>query len=164
MNYKDLIKDYHAKGFASEKRMWEAVQAIDGAMACLKEKSPEVYDRSMRALHVSFCGPHYNEAFACEDVSCLFHKNRKGETVKGEHWNMEQVSNAVKGYPIPGNATPYDIYVALNAHWHDKEVKFSEWFPEDHEKRIIEDAISFYFNDPDAPEGKIWIYMEAMKG
>lgn len=82
MNYKDLIKDYHAKGFVSEKRMWEAVQAIDSAMACLKEKSPEVYDRSMRALHVSFCGPHYNEAFACEDVSCLFHKNRKGNREK----------------------------------------------------------------------------------
>lgn len=30
------------------------------------------------------------------------------------------------------------------------------------EKKIIEDAINFYFMDDDAPEGKVWIYMCAM--
>lgn len=30
------------------------------------------------------------------------------------------------------------------------------------EKKIIEDAVNFYFMDDDAPEGKVWIYMCAM--
>ena len=63
---------------------------------------------------------------------------------------------------IPGNTNIWDVYVALNANWNDKNVKFTEWFNEDADKKIIEDAISFYFMDADAPDGKVWLYMDAM--
>ena len=109
----------------------------------------------------AFCGPHYNECFARMDVAAMRHKGKAGEH-KGEHWNMEQVATAIKGMSIPGNTNIWDVYVALNANWHDKEVKFSEWFGPDAEKKIIDDAINFYFLDDDAPEGKVWIYMCAM--
>lgn len=162
MRYKELMKDYHSKGMVSEKKMWEAIGELDEAMECLKEKAPEKYDEAMRDLHEVFCGPHYNDFFAREDVAGMHHKSAKGEVVKGEHWNMEQVTAAIKGVSIPGNVNIWDVYVALNANWHDKEVKFAEWFGQDVEKRIVEDAISFYFNDADAPDGKIWLYMDAM--
>lgn len=162
MHYKELIKEYHAKGFGSEKKMWESVYILEDAMECLKEKDPEEYEEAMRDLHEVFCGSHYNEHFACEDVSGMRHKNSKGEEIKGEHWNVEQVKEAVKGISLPSNTTIWDMYVALNANWHDKEVKFKEWFGEDAEKKIIEDAICFYFKDEDAPEGKVWLYMDAM--
>lgn len=164
MNYKELIKDYHAKGFGSEKKMWESIYALEDAMECLKEKDPDTYDEAMRDLHEVFCGTHYTECFAREDVAGMHHKNSKGEVIRGEHWNMDQVTSAAKGLPVPSTATPWDVYVALNANWHDKEVKFTEWFGNDAEKRIVEDAVSFYFNDADAPEGKVWLYMEAMDG
>lgn len=48
---------------------------------------------------------------------------------------MEQVATAIKGMSIPGNTNIWDVYVALNANWHDKEVKFTEWFGPDAEKR-----------------------------
>ena len=35
-------------------------------------------------------------------------------------------------------------------------------FNADADKKIIEDAISFYFMDADAPDGKVWLYMDAM--
>lgn len=163
MHYKELIKDYHAKGFGSEKKMWESIYALEDAMECLKEKDPDEYDEAMRDLHEVFCGPHYNECFAREDVAGMHHKNTKGEIIKGEHWNMDQVTSAAKGLSVPAAATPWDVYVALNANWHDKEVKFTEWFGPDADKRIIEDAINFYFNDADAPAGKVWLYMDAME-
>lgn len=163
MHYKELIKDYHAKGFGSEKKMWESIYALEDAMECLKEKDPDTYDEAMRDLHEVFCGPHYTECFAREDVAGMHHKNSKGEVIRGEHWNMDQVTSAAKGLPVPSTATPWDVYVALNANWHDKEVKFTEWFGPEAEKRIVEDAISFYFNDADAPEGKVWLYMDAME-
>lgn len=164
MHYKELIKDYHAKGFGSEKKMWDSIYALEDAMECLKEKDPEKYDEAMRDLHEVFCGPHYNEPFARKDVASMHHKNAKGEIIKGEHWNIEQVTTAAKGLSVPSTASLWDVYVALNANWHDKEVKFAEWFGQDVEKRIVEDAISFYFNDADAPDGKIWLYMDAMDG
>lgn len=162
MNYKELIKSYQSKGFGTEKKMWESIYALEDAMNCLKEKSPDAYDKAMRDLHEVFFGPHYNECFAREDVAKMHHKNSKGEMVKGEHWNMEQVASAIKGMSIPGNTNIWDVHVALNANWHDKEVKFSEWFGPEADKRIIEDAINFYFMDADAPDGKIWRYIDAM--
>lgn len=162
MHYKQLMKEYQAKGLVSEKKMWEAVSVLENPMSCLKEKDPETYDEAMRDLHEVFCGPHYNESFAREDVSIMHHKNIKGEAVKGEHWNMEQVTTAIKGLSIPGNANIWDVYVALNANWHDKDIKFGEWFNTDAEKKIIEDAINFYFMDADGPDGKVWLYMNAM--
>lgn len=163
MRYKDLMKDYHSKGMVSEKKMWEAIGGLDEAMECLKEKDPEKYDEAMRDLHEVFCGPHYNDFFAREDVAGMHHKSAKGEVVKGEHWNMEQVTAAIKGVSIPGNVNIWDVYVALNANWHDKNIKFTEWFGSDADKKIIEDAINFYFMDIDGPDGKIWRYMDAME-
>jgi len=163
VNYKELIKDYHAKGFGSEKKMWESIYALEDAMMCLKEKDPDTYDEAIRNLHEVFCGSHYNECFAREDVAGMHHKSAKGEVIKGEHWNMEQVAAAIKGVSIPGNTNIWDVYVALNANWHDKNVKFAEWFGTDADRKIIEDAVSFYFMDEDGPkDGKIWEYMCAM--
>lgn len=162
MRYKELMKDYHSKGMVSEKKMWEAIGGLDEAMECLKEKDPEKYDEAIRDLHEVFCGPHYNECFAREDVAGMHHKSAKGEVIKGEHWNMEQVASAIKGMSIPGNTNIWDVYVSVNANWHDKEVKFAEWFGADADKKIIEDAVNFYFMDSDAPDGKVWLYMCAM--
>ena len=61
MNYKELIKSYQSKGFGTEKKMWESIYALEDAMNCLKEKSPDAYDKAMRDLHEVFFGPHYNE-------------------------------------------------------------------------------------------------------
>ena len=161
MRYKEQIREYQAKGLGSEKKMWASIDVMEEAMEKLREKDPEAYDEAMRDLHEVFCGPHYNECFGKMDVAAMRHKGKAGEH-KGEHWNMEQVATAIKGMSIPGNTNIWDVYVALNANWHDKEVKFSEWFGPDAEKKIIEDAINFYFLDDDAPEGKVWIYMCAM--
>lgn len=153
--------DYHSKGMVSEKKMWEAVCELDEAMEHLREKDPGTYDEAMRDMHEVFCGPHYNECFAKMDVAAMRHKGKSGEE-RGERWNIQQVGAAVKGMSIPTNANMWDVYVALNANWHDKDVKFAEWFGPEAEKRIIEDAINFYFLDEDAPEGKPWVYMNAM--
>lgn len=162
MNYKDLIKSYHTKGFGTEKKMWDSIYVLEEAMMCLKEKEPEVYDEAMRDLHEIFCGAHYNECFAIEAVECMHHKDKKGEEIKGEHWSVNQVSGVIKGFNLPSTTTIWDVYVALNANWHDKEIKFNEWFGDNADRRIIEDAINFYFHDEDAEDGKIWHYMEAV--
>lgn len=134
MRYKELMKDYHSKGMVSEKKMWEAICELDEAMECLKEKDPEKYDEAIRDIHEVFCGPHYNEHFAKMDVAAMHHKGKSGED-KGEHWNIQQVTAVAKGMSVPGNANIWDVYVALNSAWHDKEVKFTEWFGPDAEKR-----------------------------
>ena len=46
MNYNELIKDYHSKGFGTEKKMWESIYVLEDAMMCLKEKNPDVHKTS----------------------------------------------------------------------------------------------------------------------
>ena len=162
MHFKQAIKEYQTKGYGTEAKMWASIDVLDEAMMFLKEKNPDIYEETMRTIHEVFCGPHYNETFARMDVAAMHHKNKAGQTEKGEHWNINQVTAALKGFSLPPNATQWDAYVALNANWHDKEVEYTGWFEDNAEKHIIEDAVNFYFRDDDAPEGKVWKYMCAM--
>lgn len=160
MELYELIEKY-GKG-KGETVMWETTRLVSDFIKPMKEVNKKEYWNLMREVYCLMSGAHYNECFAREDVSKMYHKNSKGETIKGEHWNINQVTAAIKGMNIPSVANIWDVYVALNANWHDKEVLFTEWFNELADKRIIEDAINFYFHDEDAGEGKIWYYMEAV--
>lgn len=55
----------------------------------------------------------------------------------------------------------WDVYVALNAQYHDYYTLYYEWLDGDeakvHEKTILS-AITFWFKDEDAKEGKVWDY------
>lgn len=161
MNYKKMMEEYASKGISSDKMM-KAIATLDPAMNALSKRDEELYISTMRDLHEAIMGCHYNEEFAKYDVSQMHHTRPDGSKYKGEHWGIDSVREALKGMSIPSNYNAWDCYVALNANWHDKEVVFKKWFPEDHEQKVIEDAVDFYFNDEDAPNGKIWLYMSAM--
>lgn len=115
-------------------------------------------------IHEIYDGPHYNEHFAKHDVMQMHHSSRDGMQKEGEHFGIAQAKNVAEKYSSkmgPG-VTIWDIYVAINANYHDKCVVFKQWFPDSYEEKIIEDAVHFYFMDGDAPKGKVWHYMRAM--
>lgn len=161
MELYELIEKY-GKG-KGDTVMWETTRLVSDFIKPMKEANKKEYWNLMREIYCLMSGAHYNECFAREDVSKMYHKNPKGETIKGEHWNIDQITAAIKGMSIPSSTNIWDVYVALNANWHDKEVKFAQWFGSESDQRIIEDAINFYFMDIDAPDGKVWLYIDAME-
>lgn len=158
----ESIKGYAQRG--DEKKMWKSIELLDEQMCKLEESNPDDFWKIMRDIHEINCGPHYDEVFSKYDVSEMFHKNASGETIKGEHWGITQVKDAIKPYAnkISSLYNIYDAYVALNANWHDKVVRWKNKFPNSFEEEIIDDAICFYMLDDDAPDGKIWRYIQAM--
>jgi hypothetical protein len=64
--------------------------------------------------------------------------------------------SATRNRSFPEGATDYDKWVAYNAAYADfcKQCSDSE---------ILNIAYLFYFADEDAPDGKVWKYMNAMR-
>jgi hypothetical protein len=151
-----MLETAKKQGLASEKKMWESIASMAEMMAVMEEQHPDEFWRFMREQHGILFGNHYEEMFALYDVSKMRYTNREGKECTGAHWTPEQTTEAVKGLRLPEGTTCWDVYVALNSFYADMCQELSD-------DQIIRGAWRFYFKDEDAPKGKLWIYMKAMK-
>lgn len=106
------------------------------------------------------------EHFTLEDaeyiVSEMYHKER-GKKHNGEKFNMHKAKEVLERYRgiIPHSVTPEDVYVAINAQYHDYVELFKSWFGDNVDQKIIESAIVFWFKDVDSKsENKILDYFK----
>lgn len=60
----------------------------------------------------------------------------------------------------------WDVYVALNAQYHDNINLYEKWFPNatnnEIEDKIVEATISNWFEDEDASSDKVWEYFRVI--
>lgn len=67
---------------------------------------------------------------------------------------------------INGNITMWDVYVALNAQYHDNVVLYEKWFgnvsEDEMKEKIIEATVVNWFEDIDAGDDKVWEYFKAI--
>lgn len=56
------------------------------------------------------------------------------------------------------DAEPCDVYVAINAQYHDYAKLFEEWFGGNIDNKVFESAITFWFKDVDFDGDKVWEY------
>lgn len=101
---------------------------------------------------------HFNESYAKYVVSTMWH-TESGHKHIGERFSMYkaiEICDRYKGI-IDSNITHADVYVAINAHYHDYHCLYKSWFGEDVEHQLIESAVVFWFKDEDYDEGvKLW--------
>lgn len=97
---------------------------------------------------------HFNEHSAKETVSEMFHMEN-GRKQAGEKFSMSKAKEVHERYRgvIPSNVTIADVYVAINAQYHDYSELFKSWFGSNIESKIIESAIVFWFKDTDYKKG-----------
>lgn len=64
------------------------------------------------------------------------------------------------------DVTIWDVYVALNAQYHDNINLYEKWFPNatnnEIEDKIVEATISNWFEDEDASSDKVWEYFRVI--
>lgn len=158
----DKIKEYYDATPNNKEALWRSFRRMDEALEGI---DAEVSDKLRRAIHEDFCGPHYNDYFAKEDVAGMYHKDAKGEKVSGELVPMSkatEVFNANKAHIRGEKYNVYDMYVALNASMHDLGELFAKVDGERTHEMLVQYVLVFWFDDSDAPDGKIWLYMRAM--
>lgn len=59
---------------------------------------------------------------------------------------------------VPNDVEPCDVYVAINAQYHDYAKLFEEWFDGNIDNKVFESAITFWFKDVDFDGDKVWEY------
>lgn len=107
---------------------------------------------------------HFNDSYAKYTVSKMFH-TEGGRKYVGEKFDMLKAKEICERYRgiIPQSATHGDVYVAINAQYHDYCELFKAWFGDSVNSKIIESAINFWFKDDDFKSGcKVWKYFNMM--
>lgn len=99
---------------------------------------------------------HFDEKTAKEAMSHIRYTDNSGAERTGAHWSIDQVRNATASMKFPAGTTDWDKYVALNVFYSDLCKVLTD-------DLIIKSACRFFFQDEDAPDGKLCTYMKAMK-
>lgn len=106
--------------------------------------------------------------YATYQVDNMYHIDNKGNKITSPMFTPIDVRKIYdkKIKSINSNITFWDVYVALNAQYHDNIELYKEWFGEDNidniKDKIIESAIVNWFEDEDAGIEKVWNYFRAI--
>lgn len=155
MNYKEMIELAQSRGRGTEQAMLKSIDSISNMLCSLVKHDKKAYWCFMRNQHEILYNYHYSPEFAEWDVSKLEWMGKDGQKHCGAHWTIEEIMSATKGLTFPNGTTDCDKYVAFN-------VAYSDFCKDYSETEIIKIAHQFFFNDSDAPEGKVWHYVKAM--
>lgn len=81
-------------------------------------------------------------------------------TNSGEKYDMNKAREICERYKevLPNDVEPCDVYVAINAQYHDYAKLFEEWFGGNIDNKVFESAITFWFKDVDFDGDKVWEY------
>lgn len=107
---------------------------------------------------------HFDNSEAKQIVSQMYH-NENGRKHVGEKYDMYKAKEICERYKgiIPNNVSHADVYIAINAQYHDYCELFKTWFGDNIDTKIIESAIVFWFKDVDYKDGsKVWNYFKEM--
>lgn len=103
---------------------------------------------------------HFCEHEAKELVATMYHCHG-GRKYVGEKFSMTKAHEICEKYSgmLPSSVTVADIYVAINAQYHDYAALFKSWYGSDIEDKIIESALVFWFLDSDYKyDSKVYKY------
>ena len=104
----------------------------------------------------------FGEKSSKEAVSKMYHMEG-GRKYIGEKYDYSTAKEILERYRgvIPSQVTCYDMYVALNEHYHNYCSLFKSWFGDSIDTKIIESAIIYWFKDDDWNDVcKIWEYLK----
>jgi hypothetical protein len=161
--YYDMVKANYNKLRNDDNVMWGSIEMWDKHLEEMREHHPDMYWEIMRNTHEMMYGKHFDSAYAEWQVDHMYHIGDDGREYKGERWSLKDTNGVMQKYRgrIPGEYNEYDVYVALNAQWHDTICTAKRHFStiEDAEAYVIDEAVAVWFNDQDWPShDKVWRY------
>ena len=97
---------------------------------------------------------YMDESQAKHIVSQMYHSSN-GRKYVGEKYDLHKAKEIKDRYngAIPSHYSVEDVYIAINAQYHDYCELFKNWFGDNIDNKIIESAIVFWFKDVDYKHG-----------
>lgn len=105
-----------------------------------------------------------NEEEAEMIVENMYH-TENGKKYIGEKFDINKSKEVYNKYKniLPKHISMCEVYIAINAHYHDYCVLFKSWFNDNIDSKIIESAIIYWFLDEDCVEqNKVLKYFKTM--
>lgn len=165
MKFKYIIENYNLNNVSND-NLLQAIASLYPALDDVEHNNPKMFWKAMRKFHEHIKGKHFDEMYAKHQVSEMYHVKRTGVVCKGEIYSIEYAKQIYekKIRPINNNYNCWDVYVAINAQYHDYVRLFKEWnsdITDEHlNEKVIDSAINFWFKDDDADDGKVWNYFK----
>ena len=102
---------------------------------------------------------HFMKSEAVELVDEMYHYENKHKE-SGEHFTMEDAEEIHERFKsiIPKNVNINDLYVAINAQYHDYACLYKSWFGNNIDHKVVEAAICFWLKDEDYDGDKLIEY------
>lgn len=91
---------------------------------------------------------------------------KDGKIDIGEKYDMQKAHEVCSKFKdkLEEDIEVADVYVAINAQYHDYCKLFEKWFGKGNfDDMIFESAIDFWFDDVDFGEDKLWKYFNELK-
>lgn len=151
---------------AVKNQLQNAISNIDAGNSNLNEEEMEELVKTLSVLNKGV--KRIDEVYATYQVDNMYHTDNKGNKITSPMFTPIDVRKLYdkKFKSINSNITFWDVYVALNAQYHDNIELYKEWFGEDNieniKDKIIESAIVNWFEDEDAGIEKVWNYFRAI--
>lgn len=129
------------------------------------------YDEQERRILMQMLGgsegynEHFNKRSAKDTVEEMFHVKDNKKYI-GEKYDMQKAHEVCEKYKnkLDDEVEVADVYVAINAQYHDYCELFERWFGKGNiDEMIIEAAICFWFDDVDFGEDKVWKYFNELR-
>lgn len=158
--------DNYKEANVSSTELYNGIMSLHNVFDYVEKQDNKTFWKSMRKLHESIKGAHFDEEYAKWQVSTMHHTADNGKVCKGKIYNYDCAKNVFDKYVrnINSSITVWDVYVAINAQYHDYVRLYSEWFrninKNELDNKIIESAITFYFKDEDSGSTKTWNYFK----
>lgn len=160
-HYKDHIR-------LDNETAWNIICRFKDIVENKNDKDNEMFWCIMKDIHEELRGKHFDEVYATYQVDNMYHTDNKGNKITSPMFTPIDVRKLYdkKFKSINSNITFWDVYVALNAQYHDNIELYKEWFGEDNidniKDKIIESTIVNWFEDEDAGIEKVWNYFRAI--
>lgn len=164
-NYKSIIEKYNVSGINSTELL-HSFECFHHIFDNVEKNNPKLFWESMRKFHEHIKGPHFDEEYAKYQVANMYHTDKNGNVCKKEFYNISDAKTIYDKYVrnINSENTVWDVYIALNAQYHDYIKLYKDWFTditkEELDDKIITSCINFWFKDEDAGVGKVWNYFK----
>lgn len=162
--FDSIIDGYSKTAQLSQEDAWGLVKTMKPAFAHMKERDEEMFWEVMKDIHVSVKGEYFDEHYARHEVSKMYHTDHRGTRKHGEIFSVEECMEIHSAHGrkfVDKNVSHWDVYVGINAYYHDHIALYKTWWEDGEVKeKIVEASITFWFRDEDCEPGKVWRYFD----
>ena len=167
-HFNDIIDHYRHNVRLDSVKAWDVIESMGKSLCDNQDLDKDIFWDIMKDFQEEVYGEHFNEPYAEWQVEHMYHTDKNGHKIHKPWFTMSEAKSVydkkIKG--LNKDITICDVYVALNAQYHDNINLYEKWFPQANEDEleaiIIESTINDWFDDEDASAEKVWRYFRAV--